>query len=320
MNLLRPTIGRLLLLTTLIVLIVAPSSGADVGGAAPGSGTPPAKSGGSGTTKPKKKRSRAVRRPAVLAGFTLSGAALTNGSRLTLRYRITGSPRRARVRAVVRTAKGTHVKTIELGLHRTNALVTTKLTAAELGASTIGAYKIRLAARDSASRSVKRARGVPVWRSFSLSDHRFPVTGPFSFGSSGARFGAGRPGHIHQGQDVIADSGTPIVAPYAGTISHVAYQSGGAGYYVVERANDGRDYVFMHMIKGSAKVKVADRVVAGQRLGRVGETGAASGPHLHFEIWTGGAWQFGGKPIDPLPLLKAWSTNDPTAVRTTTHP
>ena len=37
-----------------------------------------------------------------------------------------------------------------------------------------------------------------------------------------------------------------------------------------------------------------------------GTTGGSTGPHLHFEIWVGG-WFAGGRPIDPLPLLQAWS-------------
>lgn len=135
----------------------------------------------------------------------------------------------------------------------------------------------------------------------------FPVRGPFSFGGPDARFGAGRTGHIHQGQDVVAASGEPIVAPLAGTIVWQSYQAAGAGYYLVEHGSDGRDYVFMHLLKGSELVAAGDAVRAGEQLGQVGATGDASGPHLHFEIWVGGWGTRAGRPIDPLPQLQRWA-------------
>lgn len=312
MSFTRPTTKAVLLALTALLLafatllpLGAAGARADGGGAAPDD--PPAKtnSNSGGSTVGKRSKKRRSRSP-VLAGFTLSSATLSGDSQMKLRYRVKASAKRVRVRGVVRTKGGKYIKTLELGVHRTNVLVTTALTAREVGVERAGGYKLRLSARDSKGRGAKRAKRVPAWRIFSYSDHRFPLTGNFSFGSGGAGFGAGRPGHIHQGQDIIADSGTPIVAPYSGTISWVDYQAGGAGYYVVEHADDGRDYVFMHLLKGSTLVKQGDRVSTGQRLGLVGATGQASGPHLHFEVWVDGPWQFGGHPVDPLPLLKSW--------------
>jgi murein DD-endopeptidase MepM/ murein hydrolase activator NlpD len=46
-------------------------------------------------------------------------------------------------------------------------------------------------------------------------------------------------------------------------------------------------------------------VATAQRLADVGATGAASGPHLHFEIWVG-EWYGGGHAVDPLPYLRRW--------------
>jgi murein DD-endopeptidase MepM/ murein hydrolase activator NlpD len=138
----------------------------------------------------------------------------------------------------------------------------------------------------------------------------FPVQGPFSFGGDDARFGAGRPGHIHQGQDVVAASGEPLVAPVSGTVTWKANQEGGAGIYLVVRGTDPtdvRDYVFMHLLRGSVLVAPGDAVAAGQQLAQVGATGAASGPHLHFEIWIGGWYVRGGAPVDPLPQLQRWA-------------
>ena len=134
----------------------------------------------------------------------------------------------------------------------------------------------------------------------------FPVAGPFDFGAADARFGAGRPGHLHEGQDILAASGTPVVAPYAGIVSRTSYQAGGAGEYVVLDAADGRDYFFAHCIRRSTAVTEGVAVNAGQQLCQVGNSGTASGPHLHFEIWNIG-WRIpGGYPIDPLPELRTW--------------
>jgi murein DD-endopeptidase MepM/ murein hydrolase activator NlpD len=93
----------------------------------------------------------------------------------------------------------------------------------------------------------------------------------------------------------------------AGTVHWRAYQAGGAGHYVVVRGDDGRDYVFMHMLDGSVSVEKGQRVAAGQRLGLVGSTGRSDGPHLHFEIWPDGWYAEGSEPIDPLPDLQAWA-------------
>ncbi|HKP88481.1 MAG TPA: peptidoglycan DD-metalloendopeptidase family protein [Thermoleophilaceae bacterium] len=134
--------------------------------------------------------------------------------------------------------------------------------------------------------------------------HVFPVVGSFGFGSDGSRFGAPRGDHTHQGQDVAAAEGTPIVSVSAGTVYWRAYQAGGAGNYVVIRAGDGYDYVYMHMREGST-VKPGEKVTAGDLVGHVGTTGSSDGPHLHFEVWDG-PWQAGGHPIDPLPLLRSW--------------
>lgn len=140
----------------------------------------------------------------------------------------------------------------------------------------------------------------------SATDHKFPVLGKHSLGGKDARFGAGRPGHRHQGQDIMADEGTPVVAPRGGTITWRSFQRKGAGYYLVlEGVMEPYTYVFMHLQKGSLQARVGDRVRTGQVLGAVGTTGTTDGAHLHFEIWHG-RWAKGGEPIDPLPYLAVW--------------
>jgi hypothetical protein len=134
----------------------------------------------------------------------------------------------------------------------------------------------------------------------------FPVAGWHIYGDG---IGAKRKGHLHEGVDVIAAPGTPVVAPLAGIIPYVDFQAHGAGYYVVEQAADGRSFFFAHCQKGSFAVAPGMTVAAGQRLCLVGHSGDASGPHLHFEIWLGG-WRVDKNShfIDPLPALKAWDS------------
>jgi hypothetical protein len=136
--------------------------------------------------------------------------------------------------------------------------------------------------------------------------HVFPVNGPHTYGDP---FGAPRDGYSHQGQDILATEGTPVVAPIAGAISFTDYQPSAAGYYIVEKGSDGFDYFFAHCQRGSTVVTPGMTMLAGQQLCNVGATGDASGPHLHFEAWVGG-WRVDANshPIDPLAQLKSWDT------------
>lgn len=131
----------------------------------------------------------------------------------------------------------------------------------------------------------------------------FPVRGAHGFGQAGARFGAPRSGHTHQGQDVIAKCGTPLVSAEAGTVRYAGYQSAAGNYIVIAGAS--RDEVYMHLAAPSP-YRTRAVVAKGAAIGAVGETGHAQGCHLHFELWSSPGWYEGGKPFDPLPQLKAW--------------
>jgi murein DD-endopeptidase MepM/ murein hydrolase activator NlpD len=140
---------------------------------------------------------------------------------------------------------------------------------------------------------------------FDLRFHAFPVRGRHDFGGAGARFGAGRAGHRHQGQDVMARCGTPLVTAHGGVVKFKQYQSAAGYYLVIDGDHTGVDYAYMHMLRPSP-FRVGERVATGQQIGRVGETGNAVGCHLHFEMWTAPGWYDGGHPFDPLPSLRAW--------------
>ena len=132
----------------------------------------------------------------------------------------------------------------------------------------------------------------------------FPVQGPHDYGGPGARFGAPRNGHIHQGQDVTAACGTPLVSVMTGTVQYAGYQSAAGNYIVIDNNGTPDDFVYMHLAT-PAYVQTGGAVGAGQQIGVVGQTGDATGCHLHFDYWQGD-WYGGGQPIDPLPFLKAW--------------
>jgi murein DD-endopeptidase MepM/ murein hydrolase activator NlpD len=132
----------------------------------------------------------------------------------------------------------------------------------------------------------------------------FPIRGPHDYGDAGARFGAARSGHTHQGQDVMAACGTKLVSAFAGRVQYRGYQGAAGNYVVIDAKGLAVDNVYMHM-RDSALVAPGQVVGAGQAIGFVGHTGDAEGCHLHFEYWKGD-WYGGGHPVDPLPFLKAW--------------
>jgi len=140
-----------------------------------------------------------------------------------------------------------------------------------------------------------------------VGEHVFPVAGKHDFGSSGADFGSGRAGHSHQGHDVFARCGTPLVAARGGKVQANKYH-GAAGHYLVIDADDsGTDYVYMHLAERSPFSR-GDTVATGQRIGAVGDSGNARGCHLHFELWSAPGYYEGGRPFDPLAALKLWDS------------
>lgn len=166
-------------------------------------------------------------------------------------------------------------------------------------------------ARRAMARSIRRAkrRAASSSRAFSLGfalyGFAFPVLGAHDFGGAGARFGTGRAGHSHQGQDVMAGCGQPLVAARGGRVQ-LSDHHGSAGHYVVI---DGRaspwDFMYAHLAKPSP-LRKGDIVRTGQPVGAVGRSGNASACHLHFEIWRAPGWYEGGSPLDPFALLKRW--------------
>ena len=263
---------------------------------------PPAGNGGGGLESIP--RSAPTGRP-VLTLFNVSPAAVAPAAGGTVvRFRVRDRARRVRVRLAFVSLADRTTHRVNLGGRRTGREHTYSWTRDV----TPGQYRVRITARNPRGKKAVRSTTMQVapHTPAAVGDHRFPVAGTYTWGGSGSRFGAARSGHKHQGQDLAAAEGTPLVAVAGGTISWRAYQAGGAGHYLVLDSDaENFNYVYMHLQSGSLLVGKGDRVAAGQHIANVGNTGGSEGAHLHFEIWDG-PWYDGGKPVDPHPFLKSW--------------
>ena len=138
---------------------------------------------------------------------------------------------------------------------------------------------------------------------FEFRHHTFPIRGKHDLGRNGANgFGGGRG---HQGQDMFARCGTPVLAAQGGTVQYAGYHSAAGNYLVIHGAGSGEDYVYMHLRDAPSQAK-GDEVKTGDRIGSVGRSGRADGCHLHFELWSKPGWYKGGSAYDPLPKLRQW--------------
>jgi murein DD-endopeptidase MepM/ murein hydrolase activator NlpD len=120
-----------------------------------------------------------------------------------------------------------------------------------------------------------------------LSKWQFPVQAPYSFVDS---FGAPRMvgtsyEHSHQGQDIFAPMGTPVISVVAGVVENAGTAVLG-GNKLWLRGDDGMRYYYAHLSAYAPAGREGIRVDPGTVLGYVGDTGNARGtpPHLHFEI------------------------------------
>ena len=161
-------------------------------------------------------------------------------------------------------------------------------------------YAFRLVARDAGGAEAYSASSSDTTRdSFKLRHHRFPVRGGHDYWDG---FGAGR---NHQGTDVGARCGTRLQAARGGKVQYAGYHSAAGNYIVIDARKTGRDYAYMHLQR-PASFNTGQRVKTSETIGKVGETGNASGCHLHFEMWSEPGWYEGGWAIDSEPHLRSW--------------
>ncbi len=101
----------------------------------------------------------------------------------------------------------------------------------------------------------------------------------------------------HPAIDIAADYGTPVRAAHAGVVIFAGWKNNGGGWQVW-MSHGGNFYTtYNHM--SAITVHAGQSLGAGQQVGRVGQSGWATGPHCHFEVWIGRIWD-GGTRVNPL--------------------
>lgn len=137
--------------------------------------------------------------------------------------------------------------------------------------------------------------------SYGYSGFAWPTRGAYSLSSGyGYRSASISGWSYHGGVDIVRSgpsSGIPVVASAAGTVVTAYAGSTGYGNTVVIDHGNGYQTRYAHMQWGSICVYPGQKVYQGQQIGRIGATGNATGPHLHFEILKNGS------KVNPLPYI-----------------
>jgi murein DD-endopeptidase MepM/ murein hydrolase activator NlpD len=129
----------------------------------------------------------------------------------------------------------------------------------------------------------------------------FPVAGLASWTDDWHAFRCCPSAHLHEGLDLFAEEGTPVIAVAEGRITQkVSGHTSGLAVELTTRG--GTEYFYAHLSAFAPGLQVGQQVDGGEVLGYVGDTGNARGtsPHLHFEI------QPGGQAIPPKPIVDRW--------------
>ena len=105
----------------------------------------------------------------------------------------------------------------------------------------------------------------------------------------------------HPAIDIAAPYGTRIIAAAAGTVIFAGWKDDMGGYQVWLSHGSGLYTAYYHM--SAITVNVGEHVGRGSQIGRVGQSGVATGPHCHFEVWRGYPWQGSSYRVNPLAYL-----------------
>jgi len=118
----------------------------------------------------------------------------------------------------------------------------------------------------------------------------WPVVGGNNYVSQYFHYG-------HWAVDIAADYGSRVVAAAPGKVIFAGWKSNGGGYQVWISHGSNIYTTYNHM--SSLTVSNGENVSRGEQVGRIGQTGNATGPHLHFEVWNGHVWD-GGTRVNPM--------------------
>ena len=156
---------------------------------------------------------------------------------------------------------------------------------------TIKSDRVDLSAADIARWEAERAHTQGILRTYSDAAPASlllinPCQGTRSSTFGLLRFFNGEARGPHNGMDIAAELGAPVVAAAGGEIVDIG------DYFFSGRTimiNHGRGFITLYAHLSSVDVRLRKRVLAGQRIGKVGITGRATGPHLHFGVYLNSA-------------------------------
>jgi murein DD-endopeptidase MepM/ murein hydrolase activator NlpD len=182
--------------------------------------------------------------------------------------------------ALIRADAADHAEELD-AMEAESAALAAQIVAAQAAASTA-------ASAESSASSGAPAPLASNTQSVSAGGFIFPVSGPVVSG-----FGP-RGGRLHEGIDIIAAFGTPVVASAAGTVIRSDWGNGYGNVVVIDHGN-GLSTTYAH--NSSLAVGVGARVTQGTVIAYVGSTGNSSGPHVHLEF------RINGTAVDPFGYL-----------------
>jgi murein DD-endopeptidase MepM/ murein hydrolase activator NlpD len=132
----------------------------------------------------------------------------------------------------------------------------------------------------------------------------FPVYGKHNYSDTYGAFRADT--GFHEGNDIFAAAGTPLVAVCDGSLNRVGTLPISGNRLWVKCSKTGDSFFYAHLSAFATDTRSGEKVHAGQVIGFLGSTGDAeqTPPHLHFEVHPGD-----GPSVDPYPFLRAWESH-----------